>query len=749
MNVAFLVQGKLVTTNRSGKMGASEKFRYGAELGELLRKCFQHPPYLKPPRKLGFTWKAKTFAAEIGNVSENAVGQWLRGDALPDQYRSAIIEVLFGPDPDVFAKEVREFQETYRRCVQLRDRRKGPSPPNPENNPANTLLRTASQLVDEGKFVSESIQSNSQLISASAFELHREQTERLKLEQRANTYRTALLFAAEAERANNASRYDAGMRFGLSGWLATAQSNEACLDQVKAQLDRGARGIRRIFSDKGSVLHAYYQSLAGSGLIISDDTSLYAQPLPSGERIKIGDFDDWFAVLPGDHVFACYHEGRPTLHSISDILGVRNLEYLYPYHSGSRVFQFHRTSSYHNFVEISVDAKVLLYSNPSYAQIWYFEPDVRCVFEITSDDYPSSWESLSPDGSIFYSDRYRGRIALWETSGQNDLVCDLNILLNKPFGPKISRPTGVRFTLDGQYLHVGYFKTTRHIVSMKDYSFTTRRYLFNEEISTDGIFVFRADGSNIESFMISAYEDKGLVERASPINRSFSQENEKVRFLVRDRGVVPFKLAKHPTIYPSVFNDYKIVDVEISLSGKLACCHWRDSSGEYSRNGVDGVGVFDIESGDQILSFVNCINVAISPDDKVFAVKAAPDYPDEDNGDILFYDRAGKLIGKIESSRIYKCFRFSQDGHFLILYSEIFSPSARDKDIDQQTQIEILDTNYLDSGSTEELIRFICDVKLAGKEDFEEIDFDNAQFKDIPFDLIQKCRALIRDTLGG
>lgn len=118
-------------SKRSESATSSEKFRYGAELGAILREFMRNPPYLEPTRKLGFHWEAKTFASAIKDVSDNAVRQWLRGDALPDQYMPRIILVLFGPEPRQFADEVKKLKEVYQRCVDIRDGRKGLQPLSP------------------------------------------------------------------------------------------------------------------------------------------------------------------------------------------------------------------------------------------------------------------------------------------------------------------------------------------------------------------------------------------------------------------------------------------------------------------------------------------------------------------------------------------------------------------------------------------------------------------------------------------
>lgn len=124
---------------------AKDKIRYGVELGMILRRYFDNPPYIPPPQKIGFVWTPKLFATAAG-FSDSAVRQWLRGDELPKLGMTAIIREIFGPDRDQFAEEIAELWATFRRCEDLKNgvRRSSkdtaatyrdlPSPPTEQSN---------------------------------------------------------------------------------------------------------------------------------------------------------------------------------------------------------------------------------------------------------------------------------------------------------------------------------------------------------------------------------------------------------------------------------------------------------------------------------------------------------------------------------------------------------------------------------------------------------------------------------------
>lgn len=109
---------------RQGKAQEKEKPKYGTEFGALLRTLLRHPPHHEPPRKVGFFWKPDAFGLAIGGASGSAVRQWLRGEALPEQFITDIIKVLFGPNPDQYADQLSQLMQAFERGQDLRDDRK-------------------------------------------------------------------------------------------------------------------------------------------------------------------------------------------------------------------------------------------------------------------------------------------------------------------------------------------------------------------------------------------------------------------------------------------------------------------------------------------------------------------------------------------------------------------------------------------------------------------------------------------------
>jgi hypothetical protein len=126
----------------------------------------------------------------------------------------------------------------------------------------------------------------------SGLDFSREQAERLRIEERANARRSAMLLSLEAERANNARRFDTGMRFALGAWLTTAQAGLACTSETRVELERGARGIRDICSLDGAALHAFCRTSEGEILVFSQADSLLSISLENQSIRSILNIED-------------------------------------------------------------------------------------------------------------------------------------------------------------------------------------------------------------------------------------------------------------------------------------------------------------------------------------------------------------------------------------------------------------------------------------------------------------------------
>lgn len=100
--------------------------RYAVQFGAALQKLFDNPPYKSSYLQGEHQWTPKLFSHAVG-VSENAVGQWRRGDSLPTRNMSAVVRRLFGPDPSKFAPQIAELWEIFRSCEQIKKVKNGRS----------------------------------------------------------------------------------------------------------------------------------------------------------------------------------------------------------------------------------------------------------------------------------------------------------------------------------------------------------------------------------------------------------------------------------------------------------------------------------------------------------------------------------------------------------------------------------------------------------------------------------------------